>query len=93
MHPTVKPIALVAEAIKNCSKRGEIVLDLFSGSGSTLIAAHKTGRCARLVEFDPVYCDRIVRRFEQVVGKQAIPPRQDRDSRSLPKSAVSAWRP
>jgi DNA modification methylase len=72
MHPTVKPVALVAEAIKDCSRRGEVVLDPFSGSGSTLIAAHKTGRCARLVEFDPAYCDRIVRRFEQVVGKQAI---------------------
>jgi DNA methylase len=46
MHPTVKPVALVAEAIKDCSKRGEIVLDPFSGSGGTLIAAHKTGRCA-----------------------------------------------
>jgi 16S rRNA G966 N2-methylase RsmD len=72
MHPTVKPVALVAEAIKDCSRRGEVVLDPFAGSGSTLIAAHKTGRCARLVEFDPAYCDRMVRRFEQVTGKQAI---------------------
>jgi DNA modification methylase len=72
LHPTVKPVALVAEAIKDCSRRGEVVLDPFAGSGSTLIAAHKTGRRARLVEFDPAYCDRIVRRFEQVAGKQAI---------------------
>jgi DNA modification methylase len=72
MHPTVKPVALVADAIKDCSKRGEIVLDPFAGSGTTLIAAHKSGRRARLVEFDPAYCDRIVRRFEQVAGKQAI---------------------
>ena len=71
MHPTVKPVALVAEAIKDCSRRGEIVLDPFAGSGSTLIAAHKTGRRARIVEFDPAYCDQIVRRFEQVTGKQA----------------------
>jgi DNA modification methylase len=72
MHPTVKPVALVAEAIKDCTRRGEVVLDPFAGSGSTLIAAHKTGRRARLIEFDPAYCDRIVRRFEQVSGKQAV---------------------
>jgi DNA modification methylase len=71
MHPTVKPVALVAEAIKDCSRRGEVVLDLFAGSGTTLIAAHKTGRRARIIEFDPAYCDQIVRRFEQVTGKQA----------------------
>jgi DNA modification methylase len=71
MHPTVKPVALVADAIKDCSRRGEIVLDPFGGSGSTLIAAQKTGRSARLVEFDPAYCDQILRRFEQFTGKQA----------------------
>ena len=72
LHPTVKPVALVAEAIKDCSRRGEVVLDPFAGSGSTLIAAHKTGRRARIVEFDPAYCDQILRRFEQVTGKQAV---------------------
>jgi DNA modification methylase len=71
MHPTVKPVALVAEAIKDCSRRGEVVLDPFGGSGTTLIAAHKTGRLARLIEFDPAYCDQILCRFEQVTGKQA----------------------
>jgi DNA modification methylase len=71
MHPTVKPVALVAEAIKDCSRRGEIVLDPFGGSGTTLIAAEKTGRLARLIEFDPSYCDTILRRFERVTGKQA----------------------
>jgi DNA modification methylase len=71
MHPTVKPVALVAEAIKDCSRRGGIVLDPFGGSGTTLIAAEKTGRMARLVEFDPAYCDQILRRFERVTGKQA----------------------
>jgi DNA modification methylase len=71
MHPTVKPVALVAEAIKDCSRRGEIVLDPFAGSGTTLVAAEKTGRRARLVEFDPAYCDQIVRRFEHVTGKHA----------------------
>jgi DNA modification methylase len=71
MHPTVKPVALVAEAIKDCSRRGEIVLDPFGGSGTTLMAAQKTGRLARLIECDPVYCDTILRRFERVTGKQA----------------------
>jgi DNA modification methylase len=50
-------VALVAEAIKDCSRRGEIVLDPFAGSGTTLIAAEKTGRRARVIEFDPTYCD------------------------------------
>jgi DNA modification methylase len=71
MHPTIKPVALVAEAIKDCSRRGGIVLDPFGGSGTTLIAAEKTGRLARLVEFDPAYCDQILRRFDRVTGKQA----------------------
>ena len=64
LHPTVKPVAMIADAIKDCSQRNRIVLDLFGGSGSTLIAAHKTGRHARLVELDPVYCDRIIARWE-----------------------------
>ncbi|MEJ0058471.1 MAG: site-specific DNA-methyltransferase [Terricaulis sp.] len=71
MHPTVKPVALVEEAIKDVSRRGEIVLDPFGGSGTTLIAAERCGRRARLIEFDPLYCDVIVRRFEAYTGKQA----------------------
>jgi len=64
MHPTVKPMRLVADAIKDCSRRGDLVLDPFGGSGTTLIAAEKTGRSARLIEYDPAYCDTILRRFE-----------------------------
>jgi DNA modification methylase len=64
LHPTVKPVQMIADAIKDVSARGAIVLDLFSGSGSTLIAAHKTGRRAYVCELDPVYCDRIIRRWE-----------------------------
>jgi DNA modification methylase len=64
LHPTVKPVQLVADAIKDVSPRGAIVMDLFGGSGSTLIAAHKTGRRAYLCEYDPQYCDRIIRRWE-----------------------------
>lgn len=71
MHPTVKPVAMIADAIRDCSRRGEVVLDAFGGSGSTLIAAEKTGRCARLIEYDPLYCDTIVRRWETYTGKRA----------------------
>ncbi|HEY6257894.1 MAG TPA: site-specific DNA-methyltransferase [Xanthobacteraceae bacterium] len=71
MHPTVKPVALVAEAIRDCSRRGEIVLDPFAGVGTTLMAAHKAGRLARLIEYDPAYCDTILHRFARVTGKQA----------------------
>jgi DNA modification methylase len=72
MHPTVKPVALIADALKDCSRRGEIVLDCFGGSGSTLIAAEKTGRSARVIEYDAVYCDTIVRRWQSYTGKHAI---------------------
>jgi DNA modification methylase len=71
MHPTVKPVALIADAIKDCTKRGEIVLDTFGGSGSTLIAADQCGRQARLIELDPLYCDTIIRRFERITGGSA----------------------
>ena len=72
MHPTVKPVALIADAVRDCSRRGEVVLDGFGGSGSTLIAAEKTGRFARLVEYDPLYCDTVIRRWEKYTGKSAI---------------------
>ncbi len=69
MHPTVKPVALVADAIKDCSKRKQIVLDPFAGSGTTLIAAEKTGRRAYVLEIDPLYCDTIIRRWQAFTGK------------------------
>jgi DNA modification methylase len=72
MHPTVKPVALVADAIKDCSKRGGLVLDAFGGSGSTLIAAESCGRLARLIEYDPLYCDTIITRWQALTGKEAI---------------------
>ena len=71
MHPTVKPVAMVADAIRDCSKRGDFILDAFAGSGTTLIAAHSTGRIARLIEFDSLYCDVIIRRYESLTGIQA----------------------
>ncbi len=72
MHPTVKPVALVLDAIKDCSRRGEIVLDPFSGSGTTIIAAEKSRRRARALEIDALYVDAAVRRWEKLTGSQAI---------------------
>lgn len=71
-HPTVKPVALIADAIRDVSHRGEIVLDCFGGSGSTLIAAETTGRVARLLELDPAYGDVIIHRFEKLTGRLAV---------------------
>lgn len=71
MHPTVKPVAMVADAIRDVSRRREIVLDPFGGSGTTLIAAQKTGRRARLLELDPLYCDVICRRWATFSGQSA----------------------
>ncbi len=72
MHPTVKPVALVLDAIKDCSRRGEIVLDPFSGSGTTIIAAEKSRRRARALEIDALYVDTAIRRWEKLTGSQAI---------------------
>jgi DNA modification methylase len=72
MHPTVKPVAMLADAIRDVTKRRAIVLDPFAGSGSTLIAAEKTGRQARCIEYEPKYCDVIVRRWQAYTGKAAL---------------------
>jgi DNA modification methylase len=71
VHPTAKPVELVERALINSSKSGAIVSDLFGGSGSTLIACERKGRRARVMEIDPVYCDVIVRRWEQYKGRKA----------------------
>jgi DNA modification methylase len=72
MHPTVKPVALVADAIKDCSRRNGLVLDPFCGSGTILIAAERTGRKARAMEIDPMYVDVAVRRWQAYTEKSAI---------------------
>jgi len=72
MHPTVKPVALVADAILDCSRRKGIVLDAFAGSGTTLVAAERTGRRGYGIELDPLYCDVIVRRLTKVCGLEAV---------------------
>jgi DNA modification methylase len=72
MHPTVKPVAMVADAIKDCSRRGGLVLDPFCGSGTILIATERTGRKARALEIDPAYVDVAVRRWQSYTGKAAV---------------------
>jgi DNA modification methylase len=72
VHPTQKPVALAVEAIDKTTVNGNIVMDLFGGSGSTLIACEKTNRKARLMELDPKYCDVIVKRWEAFTGKKAV---------------------
>lgn len=71
MHPTVKPVALVADAIRDCSKRNGVILDPFAGSGTTVIAAERTGRMARALELDPHYCDVVARRWQDWSGEPA----------------------
>ena len=72
LHPTVKPVAMVAEALLDCSARGAFVLDSFLGSGSTLIAAERTGRVCHGIELDPIYVDTSVKRWESYSGDHAI---------------------
>ena len=71
MHPTVKPVAMVADAIRDCSKRGDIILDAFSGSGTTIIAAEQTGRRCHAIEIDPRYVDVAIRRWQSLTGGKA----------------------
>ncbi len=70
-HPTVKPVSLVADAIRDCSKRGDLVLDPFGGSGTTIMAAERTRRRAAVIELDPLYVDAAVQRWERLVGQAA----------------------
>jgi DNA modification methylase len=72
MHPTVKPVALIADALLDCSARGDVVLDSFLGSGSTLLAAERIGRVCHAIELEPRYVDLAIRRWERYTGEQAI---------------------
>jgi len=84
LHPTMKPVELVERAIRNSSRPGNVVLDPFGGSGTTLIAAEKSGRLARLIELDPKYADVIVRRWQDWTGKQAT---READGKSFDQAA------
>jgi DNA modification methylase len=72
MHPTVKPIGLIADLIRDCSKRDGLILDAFGGSGTMLLAAERTGRRAAMIELDPAYVDVAIRRFERMTGITAV---------------------
>ena len=72
LHPTVKPVALVADALLDCSARGDLVLDTFLGSGTTLLAAERIGRICRGLELDPIYVDTAIRRWQRLTGGEAI---------------------
>lgn len=71
-HPTMKPVELFRYLIENSSKPGDVVLDSFGGSGTTLVACEETGRHARLIELDPVYCDVIIKRWQNMTGLDAV---------------------
>ena len=71
MHPTVKPVAMIADAMKDCSRRGSIILDSFAGSGSTIIAAEQVGRRAYCMEIDPLYADVAIRRWQRTTRRDA----------------------
>jgi DNA modification methylase len=71
LHPTVKPVALIADLIRDCSRRNGIILDPFGGSGTTILAAERTGRIARVVELDPLYVDVAIRRWQNITGLSA----------------------
>jgi len=87
LHPTVKPVALVADAILDCTARGEIVLDPFLGSGTTVIAAERTGRVCYGIELDPGYVDTIVRRWQAFTGKSAVHAKSARTFNEMEQGA------
>lgn len=90
LHPTVKPVALVADAIMDCSSRGDIVLDPFVGSGTTIIAAERTGRVCYGIELDPMYVDTAVRRWQRFTGMRAVHSDSHRNFDDLEKEAADA---
>ena len=72
LHPTMKPVELIAHAVENSSKKGDAVVDIFGGSGSTMIACEQLGRRCFMMELDPHYCDVIIQRWEDYTGKKAV---------------------
>ena len=79
LHPTMKPVKLMGRLILYSSREGEIVLDPFGGSGTTLIAAEQTGRACRMIELSPTYCQTIIKRWEEATGEQAVKVGSDGD--------------
>jgi DNA modification methylase len=85
LHPTVKPVGLIADLIRDCSRRNGIVLDPFGGSGTTILAAERAGRVARVIELDGLYVDVAIRRWEQITG---IPARHAESGLTFSETAV-----
>jgi hypothetical protein len=93
VHPTMKPVALVADALRDCSKRGEIVLDPFGGSGTTMIAAERSGRAARLIEIDPILLRRHPTSMADAIGQDRRPIRTRRSlGRGRGSTSPGRWR-
>jgi DNA modification methylase len=90
LHPTVKPVAMIADAILDCSARGDIVLDAFLGSGTTMIAAERTGRCCYGLELDPAYVDTIIHRWQALTGGSARDASSGRSFDDLAREAEVA---
>ena len=90
LHPTVKPVALVADAIRDCSTRRGIVLDTFAGSGTTIIAAEKTGRRAYAMELDPRYVETTIRRWQDYAGGEAVHADTGHTFNALDQAAMRA---
>ena len=72
LHPTMKPLSLIKKQVRNSSREGEIVLDLFGGSGTTLLACEELNRICRMMEYEPKYAERIIRRWEETTGQKAM---------------------
>jgi DNA modification methylase len=72
LHPTVKPVAMIADAMRDCSNRGGVIVDPFGGAGTTLIAAERTGRRARVIEIDPTFVDVSIERWQRLTGGTAV---------------------
>ncbi len=93
LHPTIKPVRLIEEAILDCSRRGEIVLDPFLGSGSTLIACEKSKRACAGIELSPRYVDVAIHRWQQWTGKEAIHEQTGKTYSELAETRVNANTP
>lgn len=89
LHPTVKPVALIADAILDCTARGDLILDPFLGSGSTLLAAHRVGRICRAIEIDPLYVDTAIRRWQRFTGGTALHARSGEPFDKLEQRAAA----
>ena len=92
LHPSMKPVELIERALMNSSKAGDLVVDLFGGSGSTLIACERRNRSARLMELDPKYADCIVQRYQDYTGKQAVLQTDGRTFEKISRERLTeAW--